>query len=75
MTSNMKLADERATVKARLADLHQGKLVFGVGKTAAIDCAGWQLPTFTNTGQNVAVAATLLDTLPIPSTNGVDEVY
>jgi hypothetical protein len=32
-------------------------------------------PTFTRASQNKAVAAALLDTLPMPSTNGVDGVY
>jgi hypothetical protein len=32
-------------------------------------------PTFPNASQNVAAAATLLDTLLEPSTNGVNKVY
>jgi hypothetical protein len=32
-------------------------------------------PTFAKATQNVAVAVALLDTLPVPSTDGVDKVY
>jgi hypothetical protein len=41
----------------------------------AIEHAERQLPTFTRASQNMAVAATLLVTLPAPSTDGVGEVY
>jgi hypothetical protein len=34
-----------------------------------------QLPTFARASQNVAATTTLLDTLPIPSTDGVGELY
>jgi hypothetical protein len=32
-------------------------------------------PTFARASQNVAIAAALLDTLPVPSTDRVDKVY
>jgi hypothetical protein len=34
-----------------------------------------QLPTFARTSQNVAIAVTLMDMLPTPSTNVVGKVY
>jgi hypothetical protein len=34
-----------------------------------------QLPTFTRASQNVATVVVLLDTLPLPSTDRVGEVY
>jgi hypothetical protein len=42
---------------------------------AAINREGPPRPTFTRASQNVAVAAALLDTLLVPSTDGVDKVY
>jgi hypothetical protein len=32
-------------------------------------------PTFTRASQNMAIAAVILDTLPAPTTNGVDKIY
>jgi hypothetical protein len=32
-------------------------------------------PTFPQASQNIAAATTLLDTLPVPSTDGVDRLY
>jgi hypothetical protein len=32
-------------------------------------------PTFARASQNMAATATLLDTLPMPSTDGIDMVY
>jgi hypothetical protein len=43
--------------------------------TATINHEGMLCPTFTRASQNVAVAMVLLDTLPVPSTDGVDKVY
>jgi hypothetical protein len=43
--------------------------------TANINCEGTSRPTFTRASRNVAVAAMLLDTLPMPSTDGVERVY
>jgi hypothetical protein len=40
-----------------------------------VDRVEQQLPTFTRASWNVAITATLLDTLPTPSTDGVGEVY
>jgi hypothetical protein len=42
---------------------------------ATINREGMLCPTFARANQNVAVAMTLLDTLPAPSTNGVNKVY
>jgi hypothetical protein len=42
---------------------------------AAINHEGLPRPTFTRASQNVAVVAALLDTLLVPSTDGVDKVY
>jgi hypothetical protein len=46
-----------------------------VDQFMVMEWAEWQLPTFTKASQNVAMAAVLLDTLLLPSTNGVGEVY
>jgi hypothetical protein len=46
-----------------------------VDQFVVMEWAEWQLPTFTKASQNVAMAAVLLDTLLLPSTNGVGEVY
>jgi hypothetical protein len=62
-------------IEARLPDLHQRESVFEVGHPATIDRAERQLPTFVRASQNVAVAATRLDTLPAPFTDRVGEVY
>jgi hypothetical protein len=43
--------------------------------TAAIHSGGAQWPAFARASQNVAMVATLLDTLPAPFANGVDKVY
>jgi hypothetical protein len=39
------------------------------------DREGQQLPIFTMASQNMAAVTALLDTLPVPSTNGVGKVY
>jgi hypothetical protein len=41
----------------------------------AINLEGAPRPTFARASQNVAAVATLLDTLPAPSTNSADKVY
>jgi hypothetical protein len=41
---------------------------------AAINCEGSSCPTFARASLNVAAAATLLNTLPLPSTDRVDKV-
>jgi hypothetical protein len=69
------LADERAAVMVRLADLHQRESALKAGQAMMIDHAERELPTFIRASQNVAAVATLLDTLPAPSTDGVGEVY
>jgi hypothetical protein len=45
-----------------------------VDQSMVMEWAEWQLPTFTKASQNVAMAAVLLDTLLLPSTNRVGEV-
>jgi hypothetical protein len=42
---------------------------------AAINREGVPRPTFAKASWNVATMATLLDTLPAPSADGVDKVY
>jgi hypothetical protein len=71
----VKLSDERVTVEARQADLHECKSALEAGQAATMDHAEWQLPTFPRASQNVAAVAALLDTLPAPSIDGVGEVY
>jgi hypothetical protein len=70
-----KLVDEWAAVEARLANLHQRESALEVGQATAIDYAERQLATFTRASQNVAEAATLLDTFLAPSTDGAGKVY
>jgi hypothetical protein len=41
----------------------------------AINHEGMLHPTFARASQNVATAATIFDTLLVPSTNGVSKVY
>jgi hypothetical protein len=43
--------------------------------TTAINHEGAPCPTFARASQNRATAATLLDTLPAPSTDGADKFY
>jgi hypothetical protein len=45
------------------------------GQAVVVDHAEQQLPTFARASRNMAIAATLLDMLPTPSTDGVGEVY
>jgi hypothetical protein len=45
------------------------------GVTPAISHDGGQHLTFARASQNVVMAATLLDTLPPPSTDGMDRLY
>jgi hypothetical protein len=70
-----KLADERATAEAMLADLLQRELALEAGQTAVMEQAERKLPAFTKAIQSVAMVATLLDTLPVLSTNRVCEMY
>jgi hypothetical protein len=43
--------------------------------TATINHEGAPCAAFTRVSQNVATTAALLDTLPVPSADGVDNVY
>jgi hypothetical protein len=45
------------------------------GVAPTISREGEQHPTFSRPSQNMATVATLLDTLPAPSTDGVDKLY
>jgi hypothetical protein len=60
---------------AKLADLQQREAALVPGQTTMIEQAERQLPTFARANQNMAMTASLLDTLSTPSTNGVGEVY
>jgi hypothetical protein len=71
-------------IEAHLTELHHHKsaleaeraiTVYLTGVTGAINCEGTQRPAFTRANQNVDAVAGLLDTLPTPSTDGVDRVY
>jgi hypothetical protein len=55
--------------------LHQRESAFETGQATVIDRAEQQLPIFTGANQNMDAVVILLDTLPSPSTDGVDEVY
>jgi hypothetical protein len=86
-----KLADEQATLDAQLTELHRRKAALWTERATTIDFTkaraqvraiitainheGAPRPTFTKASQNVAAAAVLLDTLPSPSTDGLDTVY
>jgi hypothetical protein len=52
------------TARARTCDI-----------TTIISHEGRQHPAFATTSQNIAVTVVLLDTLPAPSTDGLDSVY
>jgi hypothetical protein len=68
-------ADERETIEAKLANVHQCESALEVGRATVIDHVERQLPTIARASQNVATGAALFDTLPTPSTDGVGEVY
>jgi hypothetical protein len=86
-----KLVDEQAALDAQLTELHQRKAALGTERAITIDFTkaqawvraiattinreGMPHPTFARASQNVATAATLLDTLPTSSTDGVCKVY
>jgi hypothetical protein len=55
--------------------MHQHELTLEAGWIVAVEHVERQLPTFAGASQNMAAMAVLLDTLPIPSTDGVGEVY
>jgi hypothetical protein len=70
-----KLADERAAAEAMPTDLLQCELALEAGQTATMEQAEQKLPAFTKAIQSVAMVVTLLDTLPVLSTNWVGEMY
>jgi hypothetical protein len=81
------LIGDQATLDAQLTELHWHKAMLGMERaaiiefikaqararavTATINHEGMSHPTFAKASQNVAAAATLLDTLLMPSTDGV----
>jgi hypothetical protein len=85
------LTSKQAALDAQLTELQRHKVTLGTEWAAAIDFTkaqararaisiasnyeGMPHPTFAKATQNVAVAVALLDTLPVPSTDGVDKVY
>jgi uncharacterized protein YqfA (UPF0365 family) len=85
------LAGEQAALDAHLTELHRCKAALGMERAATIDFTKARAlvraiatainhectprPTFARASQNMVAAAALLDTLPAPSTNGVDKVY
>jgi hypothetical protein len=64
------LTDERVSIEASLADLHQRELMLEVGQAVAIKRAQRQLPTFARASQNVVTVAVLLDMLLYPPLMG-----
>jgi hypothetical protein len=74
-----------------MIELHRHKAMLGTEQAAAIGYAkagararavaiainneAMPPPTFHWASQNIAVATTLLDTLPTPSTDGISKVY
>jgi hypothetical protein len=85
------LIGEQAALDAQMTELYQCKAALGTERAATIDYTkaqararavaiainqeGMPHPTFPRASQNVAVAATILDTLSAPSTGGVSMVY
>jgi hypothetical protein len=85
------LTNKRAAIEAQLAELHDRMSVVEMewammvvltngwaqarDVTATINHEGTQRPTFARASQNVAMIDVLLDTLPAPTTDGVDKVY
>jgi hypothetical protein len=85
------LISKQAAIEAQLSKLHHRKSALETycvvmvnltdaqararDVTPAINQEGPPHPTFVWASQNVAAAAALLDTLPAPSTDGVDKVY
>jgi hypothetical protein len=63
-----------ANNKATTIDLTKGR-ARARAIVAAINREAPPHPTFARASQNVAAASTPLDTLPTPSTDGVDMVY
>jgi hypothetical protein len=61
--------------EAQLAELHHHRFVLGIERAVMINREELPHPTFASASQNVAAAVALLDTLPAPSTDGVDKVY
>jgi hypothetical protein len=85
------LARDQEALDAQLTKLHRHKAALGTERAATIDFTkaqararaitttinheGTSRPTFARASQNVAAATVLLDTLPAPSSDGVDKVY
>jgi hypothetical protein len=85
------LTSEQATIEAQLAELRHCKSTLDTkwviivnltnaqpsdrDLTTAINREGAQCPAFARASQNMVVMAALLDTLPTPTTDGVNKVY
>jgi hypothetical protein len=79
------LTSERVALDAQLTELHHRKATLEMERATSIDFtkARAQARAVTTAvdhegpqaSQNVVAAATLLDTLPMPSIDGVDKVY
>jgi hypothetical protein len=67
------LTGERPALDAQMIELHRCKAALGIERTATINHEGTPHPTFRRASQNVVVA--LLDTLLMPSIDGVGRVY
>jgi hypothetical protein len=62
-------------VEAGLANLHQCESTLEANQATTTNSEVEQIPTFDRASSNMAVVATLLVTLPMPSTDGVGKVY
>jgi hypothetical protein len=85
------LIGEQAALDAQLIELHRHKATLGMERdttfdftkawahprdiVATINHEGTSHPNFARASQNVVTIMSLLDTLPAPSTGGVDKVY
>jgi hypothetical protein len=68
------LASERATTKARLADLLQHESVLEASQAGVRERMERKTPTFARAIHNMATAAAHLDALLTPFTDGMGEV-
>jgi hypothetical protein len=85
------LANDQVALDAEMTELHRCKAMLGIewavaigyskawarasAVAVAVNHEGMPHPTIPGAIQNVAVATTLLDTLPMPSADGVSKVY
>jgi hypothetical protein len=85
------LAGEQAALDTKMTELHRCKAALGTELATTIDYTkarararaiavtinheGTPHPTFPTPSQNIVTAKALLDTLPVPYTDGVGMVY